>query len=634
MKLTKGPFYFIGPERFQLARTAALVLLVFLWCSALLAEDPYDASAALRSATYQIKLRHFSEAQRLLQRALSKNPRSAEAYNLEGICQARMGQIQNARDSFERAITLDAKLAPPYVNLADLLLNARDETEAMKSFKAALAIDPLILTHDPDSYLHFNIWGLCLMDAQKYPEAARAFQRSIRINPRFAAAHANLGQVFTILNHEDMARREFLFALAIEPNNARIDNNVALIYGRQGKFALAAKYLQQAHKLTPDDAAITTRLMATELQLGQRSKAQALLNGAAMWNSLSVSARETLAMLWLQNGDPATGAQVVRGDEQAAQDYYKLAYARAEGDLEQGQYDEAANILEAIRDLQPPDAAFHDLLGSTYYALGASKKAFDEFQAAVRLEPADPDYYYKLGMLFLRNHTPTPAISIFQAATKIRPDVPKLWLGLGLSYYFASHLDQAETSLRQALALDPRYQTAYVVLGDLLYQSGRADDAVALLRKAIGLQPDWYLPYYYYGMIALRRGQENTGAVIEALRKALVLNPQIPEVHLELGKALAREGQNQEAIYELERSLELSPDLAQSHYQLGTIYRAQGYKQRAAEQFELFMMAKKKSNPVDLIAKELQAFTTNAKTDAKEEHRNTLGSPHVQGEKP
>src|SRR5260370_101854 len=168
MKLTKGPFYFIGLERFQLARTAALVLLVFLWCSALLAEDPYDASAALRSATYQIKLRHFSEAQRLLQRALTKDPRSAEAYNLEGICQARMGQIQNARDSFERAITLDAKLAPAYVNLADLLLNARDETEAMKPFKAALAIDPLILTNPPDSYLHFNLLGLCLMDALNY----------------------------------------------------------------------------------------------------------------------------------------------------------------------------------------------------------------------------------------------------------------------------------------------------------------------------------------------------------------------------------------------------------------------------------------------------------------------------------
>src|SRR5260370_34420023 len=145
-------------------------------------------------------------------------------------------------------------------------------------------------------------------------------------------------------------------------------------------------------------------------------------------------------------------------------------------------------------------------------------------------------------MVFLKNHTPAPDISIFQAATKIRPDVPKLWLGLGLSYYFASHLDQAETILRQVLALAPHYQTAYVVLGDLLYESGRADDAVTLLRKAIGLQPDWYLPYYYYGMIALRRGQENTGVVIDALQKALVLNPQIPEVHLELGKALARDG--------------------------------------------------------------------------------------------
>jgi tetratricopeptide (TPR) repeat protein len=154
---------------------------------------------------------------------------------------------------------------------------------------------------------------------------------------------------------------------------------------------------------------------------------------------------------------------------------------------------------------------------------------------------------------------------------------------------------------------------------------------VALLRKATDLHPDWYLPYYYYGMIALRRGQENTGVVIEALRKALVLNPQFPEAHFELGKALARAGQNQEAIKELERSLDLNPDLAQSHYQLGTIYRALGNKQRASEQFELFTAAKKKSNPVDLIAKELQSFAAEAK---EENPDKPIENSHVQGEKP
>jgi len=627
MKLTKELFYSVVQEPFQLAKTAALACLVLLGCSALLAEDPYDVSAALRSAADQIKLKHFGEVQRILQQALLKNPSSSEAYNLEGIYQAQTGQIQDARDSFERAITLDEKFAPPHVNLADLLLNAGDEAGAMKSFKAALAIDPLILTNDASSYVHLNIWGLCLMDAQKYPESARAFQRSIRINPRFAPAHVNLGQVFALLNHDDMALREFMLALALKPKDAHINNNVALIYGREGKFALAAKYLRQAHRLSPDDAGITTRLMATELQLGHRSEAQTLVGGPGLWDALGTSARGTMALLWLRNGNAAIGVQVVKGDEEATPDYYKSAYAKAEQDLDKGQYTETASILEAIRDLKPPEAGFHDLLGSAYYALGDPKKAFDEFQAAVQLEPADPDHYYKLGMVFLKNHTPDPAISVFQTATKTRPDVPKLWLGLGLSYYFASHLDQAETTLREALALDPHYQTAYVVLGDLLYQSGRADESVALLRKATDLQPDWYLPYYYYGMIALRRGQEDPGVVIEALRKAVALNPQFPEAHFELGKALARNGQNQEAIKEVERSLKLNPGLAQSHYELGVIYRALGDKQRASEQFELFSTAKKQSNPVDLIAKELQSFAAAAKDENRSDSPKNLNIP-------
>ncbi len=619
-EMTKGFLCLTVQKPLQLAKAAATALVLVLpLCPLLLAEHPSDISGVLRSAAYQIKVKHFPQAERLLQQALAKNPRSPEANNLLGVCQAQVGDIEGARKSFEQAIALDEKFAPGYVNLGDLLLNAHDEAGAWKLFRAALAIDPLVLSEDPNSYKHFNIWGLYLMELRKYAEASEAFQRSIRVNPVFVHSHINLGHALLLSNREDMALKEFQTALAIEPKDSITHYDVGLIYARQGKFALAAKHLQQAHKLNPDDAAIASKLMIVELELGHRTQAQALLPGSGQWDSLGTSAREKLALLWLEKGDPATGAQVVRGDEEAVRDYYKSAYMRAEADLEKRQYAEAAKILETIRDLQQSDAAFHDLLGSIYYALGTPKQAFDEFQAAVRLEPADPDYYYKLGMVFLKNHTPAPAISIFQTATKIRPDVPKLWLGLGLSYYFASHLDQAETALREALALDPHYQTAYVVLGDLLYQSGRADDSVDLLRKALDLQPDWYLPYYYYGTIALRRGQENTGVVIEALRRAILLNPEFPEAHFELGKALARVGQNQAAIKELERSLDLDADLAQSHYQLGIIYRTLGNKQRASEQFELFTAAKKKSNPVDLITKELQSF---AAADTEENRNN------------
>lgn len=610
--------------------TAALIVTAVL-CSPLLAENSSDISGALRSAAYQIKLGHFTRAERLLQEALAKNPRSPEGNNLLGVCQAHAGNIEDARKSFERAIELDEKFAPGYVNLGDLLLSALDETGAWKLFRAALAIDPLILGEDPLSYKHFNILGLYLMELRKYAEAAQAFRQSIRVNPSFAPSHINLAQVLLLTNREDMALKEFLAALAIEPKNSLTHYNVGLIYARQGKFALAARHLRQAHRLNSNDAVIASKLMVVELKLGHRSEAQALLHGAGLLDSLGTSAREKLALLWLENSDPATGAQVVNGDEAAVRDYCKSGYTKAEEDLEKRRYAEAAKILEAIRDLQQPDAAFHDLLGSIYYALGAPQQALDEFQAAVRLEPADPDYYYKLGMVFLKNHTPTPAISIFETATKIRPDVPKLWLALGLSYYFASHIGQAEKALRESLALDPHYQTAFVVLGDLLYQSGRADDSVDLLRKALDLQPDWYLPYYYYGMIALRRGREDTNLIIEALKRAVMLNPQFPEAHFELGKAMARAGQNQGAIEELQRSLDLDADFAQSHYELGIIYRTLGAKQRASEQFELFTAAKKKSNPVDLMTKEIESLTA----EKKGENRNTpRENSHVSSEKP
>lgn len=377
--------------------------------------------------------------------------------------------------------------------------------------------------------------------------------------------------------------------------------NVGLIYGRQSRFDSAAEYLSAAHALVPHDKAMSVALAGAQISSGRREAAETLIAQLKREGQLSPEAQEKLALRWLENDEPLKAVELIQTATEVVPHFYKLAYQQAETDFENARYAEAAKVLEAIRSLVVPDAAFHDLLGSVYYALDDPKKASDELQAAVRLEPADPDHYFKLGMVFLKHRTPDPAIYIYETALKTRPDVPKLWLRLGLSYYFVSRLQDGEQALRKALALDPQYEVAYVVLGDLFEQSGQVDDALGLFRKVIEIQPHLYLPYCYYGKLVSKQGGERVGEAVEKLRKAVALNPAFPDAHYELGKALGQAGQTAEAIQELEKSLELKPGLAQSHYQLGLIYRTLGDQSRSAEQFRLFEAASKKEQPEDLI---------------------------------
>jgi tetratricopeptide (TPR) repeat protein len=403
------------------------------------------------------------------------------------------------------------------------------------------------------------------------------------------------------LRRDGAALKEFLAAIAMKPNDLLALKNLGLIYGRQERFDLAIKYLEQARTLVPRDQEISAGLAAAEISSGKTLEARRVIADLTRAGELAPKSRETLGLLWLDKGEPQNAVDLVRDDPGLAAQFYRLGYERAEAEFDAGRYQNARKILEAIRELRSPDAAFHDLLGSAYYAIDDPKKASQEFQEAVRLEPADPEHYFRLGMVFLKHRTADPAIYVYETALKSRPDVPKLWFGLGLSHYLAYRLNEAEQALRKALALDPEYDAAYVVLGDLLEQSKRTADALDVFRKAMEMRPDLYLPYYYYGKLASKEGHENSADAIAKLRKAVSLNPNFPEARYELGKALVQSGQTSEAIQQLNKSLELNPDLAQSHYQLARIYKKLDDRVRLSEQLRLFEETSKKAKPEDLI---------------------------------
>ena len=593
-------------DRSSLARrpliyVAAIVFLSVAFSGFALAQPGQPEDQSLRDAAQQVEKGECTAAAELVRKVLASSPNSSSAYNLLGICQAQAGDFDEARSSFQRALESNPQFATAHVNLGKLLIRMHEEAAAIQHFKAAIAVDPDILIRDPASYSAFNLFGLCLMSDGKYEDAQHAFERAIQIDPRYVPAHVNLGNALVARRHDDAALKEFLAAIAMKPNDLLALKNVGLIYGRQEKFDLATKYLQQARTLVPRDKEINIALAGAEISAGKATEARRVIADLARAGELAPKSREILGLLWLENGEPQSAVDLVRGDPGLAEQFYKLGYERAETEFDAGRYQNARKILEAIRDLRSPDAAFHDLLGSVYYAIDDPKKASQEFQEAVRLEPADPEHYFKLGMVFLKHRTAEPAIYVYETALKSRPDVPKLWFGLGLSHYLASRLSEAEQALRKSLALDPQYEAAYVVLGDLLEQSNRTADALDVFRKAIEIRPDLYLPYYYYGRLASKEGQENGADAIAKLRKAVSLNPNFPEARYELGKALVQAGQTSEAIQHLNKSLELNPDLAQSHYQLARIYKKLADQVRLSEHLRLFEETSKKAKSEDLI---------------------------------
>ena len=95
--------------------------------------------------------------------------------------------------------------------------------------------------------------------APEAAEAVDALQTSIRLNPRFAPAHSELGRLLLKRDDFDGAARELEQAVALDGENTAAIYNLAQTYRRKGDRARASDLLARLSRLNAqergDDAA-------------------------------------------------------------------------------------------------------------------------------------------------------------------------------------------------------------------------------------------------------------------------------------------------------------------------------------------------------------------------------------------
>jgi len=121
-----------------------------------------------------------------------------EAYNL-GIDLESVSTDQ-AREAYERALSLRPDHADARANLGRLLHQQGRVEEAERQYRAALE-------HEPGNVIAaFNL-GVALEDLGRPDAALEAYELSLRANPSYAAAHFNLARLFEQEGRKDAALR-------------------------------------------------------------------------------------------------------------------------------------------------------------------------------------------------------------------------------------------------------------------------------------------------------------------------------------------------------------------------------------------------------------------------------------------
>ncbi len=159
-------------------------------------------------------------------------------HHSEGMRLESEGRMDEAIESYEKAIDLDAEFVQPHVNLVAAFGRLARFEQAEIHYRRALELNSEI------EELHNN-WGAIQALRKRPREAAESFRRALEINPFSADAHLSLGSTLNTLGRTAEAVRHFQQALEYHPNDRLANFQMGRHLVAAGKIDEAITHLER-----------------------------------------------------------------------------------------------------------------------------------------------------------------------------------------------------------------------------------------------------------------------------------------------------------------------------------------------------------------------------------------------------
>ncbi len=313
--------------------------------------DP-DAEALnrlLTAAQDAMDEKDYETAAQNYQDYLAKKPDDAIVHYDLGYAYTAMKRPSDAKSEYEKAISLDDKMAPAYLNLGLTLLES-DPAEA---------VDPLQHAADlaPDQAEPKFLLGTALERSGKLAPAIEQYQAAEKLGDKDVDLHLSLGRALLTSNRPADAEPEFRAALALRPNAADAHLGLAQSLIAEKKPDAGSAELGAYLQSHPSDSRARIELASLLVDQGKNDDALAELDRAA-----------------------AAGPENLRALKLRA----RIFFAKK-------QFDKAVPVLQKAATMAPQDVNMHALLGHALLETKDYSGAVRELTVANRLDPTAND---------------------------------------------------------------------------------------------------------------------------------------------------------------------------------------------------------------------------------------------------
>ena len=240
--------------------------------------------------------------------------------------------------------------------------------------------------------------------------------------------------------------------------------------------------------------------------------------------------------------------------------------------------------------------------------------------------PQRGEYYADLAEGLTAAGDAAKAMPYFEQAVQHAPDSPILLRKLGSAQMDAGRLQQAEATLRRVTAMVTDDAGAWGMLGQVLWRQGRNAEAMEAFRKAIAADPELPELHNSLGTLLLNAGDGPGGE--KEFREAMRIQPSLAQVQMNLASVLASRGDNAEARYHFEQSIRLKPDFAEARLNYARLLLSMKETDQAEKQLQASIAA----DPKVAIAHELWGELLGAKSDLEGAVREFQSAVRLQPE--
>jgi len=261
---------------------------------------------------------------------------------------------------------------------------------------------------------------------------------------------------------------------------------------------------------------------------------------------------------------------------------------QAEDALEKRDFATAQPLLEKVVAANAANYQAWFDLGFLYNALAKPAESIAAYRKSVAAKPDVFESNLNLGLMLAKVGDPD-AEQFLHAATQLKPTahvdegLARAWLSLA-HVIEAKKPAEAVAAYQQVARLQPNDPEPHLSAGALLDKQGQPDQAEVEYKRALAL--DGKSADATVGLANLYMRQKKFPEAEELLRKLMVLRPDDPAVHLQLGRVLAASGKPDDAVAELQAGSKANPNDPSLRRELGDIYLDANKYDLAAAQYK------------------------------------------------